>query len=146
MAKPKGNQAMPQLFKQMERDIRSRRDGMSEALRDAFLEEGYNMGAQMEHYISTRPSKKSGKEGRIETGAMLSSVDVEDKQTKTRTNVRVGYMGNPKWYMMYQEKGFQHNMSNEWIDGTFAMADAYRNMRARLNRKIRKLGFRSTKY
>lgn len=143
---PPGRSSMAAVVKSMSRDIRSHRDGMSDALADAFAEEGLKMGIQMQQYINTRPSEKSGKTGRVETGDMRDSVSVEEHRGKTRTRVNVGYIIKPRWYMVYQEKGFEHHISNEWIKGTFAMADSYRNMRVRLNRKIRKLGFRSTKY
>jgi len=72
-------------------------------------------------FISTRPSAKSGKRGRIETGAMLRGASYKKLG---KGSARFGMKGGPEW-SSYQENGFKHNFSGEWVEGMFAVADAF---------------------
>ena len=83
------------------------------------LEEGGEQIAQKTRgYIETRGTTKSGKRGRIETRAMLNSVDNETAvNTPELVEVRAGYHDAP-YYTVFQELGTSR------IEAMYALTDA----------------------
>lgn len=80
---------------------------------------------QVREFVSTRGTARSGKAGRIETGAMLNSVGsrvLEDGLTSTKAEY--GFINSDPAYTGYQEYSFQHYRSGEQIEGMFALRDA----------------------
>lgn len=75
----------------------------------------------VKEFISTRPSQKSGKRGRIDTGDMLKGATYSKLG---KGSARFGMKNGPH-YSVYQEHGFTHNRSGEWVEGMFAVADAF---------------------
>ena len=56
------------------------------------------------HFIETRGTAKSGKAGRIETGAMRDSVDTRvEKESATEIQVSFGYYDTP--FIQFGKKG-----------------------------------------
>jgi hypothetical protein len=83
------------------------------------------------HYIETRGTAKSGKAGRIETGAMRDSVDTRvEKESATEIQVSFGYYDTP-FYTIWQEGGSRH------IEAMQAMGDAWDTVRVKLEGELR---------
>lgn len=89
------------------------------------VETGVETGEKLvKEYISTRGTAKSGKAGRIETGAMLRSVRSQMLAKGTlMAHGRFGLGAGPS-YSIFQEKGFRHNRSGAHVEGMFAVVDA----------------------
>lgn len=100
------------------------------------MQDGANIMRQM---ISTRPSAKSGKPGRIDTGHMLSSVSHFTNPGTKAGNVsgRFGWIDGGEDYFLYQEAGFTHNRSGEWIEGMYAMQDSGDYVANKLREELR---------
>jgi len=84
-------------------------------------------GARMtEDLTRTRPSRKSGKRGRVESGDMAGDISYDVKRAdKTMIRVDFGWLGTVPFYYIYQtDTGFIHNRSGEFIGPTFALRDA----------------------
>ena len=78
-----------------------------------------------ENLTRTRPSKKSGKRGRVETGDMAGDISFSVKEGETVTVAEFGWLGTVNPYYIFQtDSGFIHNMSGEFIEPTFALRDA----------------------
>lgn len=80
----------------------------------------------MRRFTETRPSAKSGRAGRVDTGEMLESIagrtfnDGVDKIVG-----EFGFLSRKDLYFMLQTStGFRHYISSEFIEPTFAMRDA----------------------
>jgi hypothetical protein len=71
--------------------------------------------------VETSGTVKTGKRGRIETGAMLESVDSDYKEIPGGAEATYGFL-NPPEYTKYQEGGTQY------IEGMFAIDDAAGNV------------------
>lgn len=104
------------------------------------VEAAASTGARMtEDLTRTRPSKKSGKRGRVDTGLMADSVSsqvVED--TPNKIVAEFGWLGDVEPYFVYQTAtGFIHNRSGEYIEPTFALRDATEHVRELINQWIR---------
>lgn len=88
------------------------------------LEEVSKTGeTQIKNFITTRGARTSGPQGRRRTGDMYNAV-------AARTNPRVsnfGWINGAKPYYLYQEGGFTHSGSGEWIEGMYAVTDAADN-------------------
>jgi len=87
------------------------------------VQETTQEGAELvRRYISTRGTAKSGKQGRIETGAMLNSVD-DQIVTESRDEIvgRFG-MGDAPEYAVFQEYG------TSTIEAMYAITDAAEQM------------------
>lgn len=83
------------------------------------------------HFIETRGTAKSGKAGRIETGAMRDSVDTKvEKESSTGIQVGFGYYDTP-FYTAFQERGTQH------IEAMQAIGDAWDIVKAGLEKDLR---------
>ena len=80
----------------------------------------------MKHFIETRPSLKSGKPGRVESGDMLK--DVAGEVFYDGVGGMVGKFGflnvQELYYALQTSTGFTHYKSGEFIEPTFAMRDA----------------------
>lgn len=86
-------------------------------------------------FIATRGTEKSGKQGRIETGAMIDSVTsgtLTDNAEEIVT--RFGYEDSP-FHTAYQEPGFIHS-SGVKVAGTYALSDAAEAIGVELKRDI----------
>lgn len=96
-------------------------DGASEALEQA-MEDG---AESMRYHIKTRGTAKSGKAGRIDTGAMLNDVKAKVYPGTERGNQvgRFGWIENREDYYGYQEGGFEH-VNGGSVEGMYAMVDA----------------------
>lgn len=75
-------------------------------------------------FVQTRGTEKSGKEGRIETGAMLKAVRGKTlTANKTSASSSFGWIEGPPEYTRYQEHGFTH-VNGVDVAGMYALADA----------------------
>jgi hypothetical protein len=71
------------------------------------------------HHIETRGTAKSGKRGRIDSGAMRDLVDHETQLVSQDEVVgRFGWLGESPYWARYQELGTQY------IEPMFALSDA----------------------
>lgn len=70
-------------------------------------------------FIATRGTEKSGKQGRVDTGAMLDAVD-SDTQLKSKDEAigRFGWLKKKPTYAQYQEDG------TKYIAPMYALSDA----------------------
>lgn len=95
-------------------------DGMRKAVKD-----GVKDGAEtVELFVATRGTEKSGKQGRIDRGFMIDSVDGEiTKDTATEVEGRFGFIDNPPEWTKYQEYGFDHR-GGVAVEGMNALSDA----------------------
>jgi len=83
------------------------------------------------HYIETRGTAKSGKAGRIETGAMRDSVDTKvEKESAAEIQVSFGYYDTP-FYTAFQEPG------TRYIEAMNAIGDAWDIVKAGLEKDLR---------
>lgn len=70
-------------------------------------------------FIATRGTAKSGKQGRIDTGKMLESVDSETNLTgRDEAEGRFGWLRKKPFYAEFQEAGTQY------IEPMYALSDA----------------------
>ena len=141
------------MFAQISRDVRFATEGLEDQVRQIIEEESEWMAERMRHYISVRatPKVKAGtwtapREGRIVTGKMHDSVKVEVAGGQTQITTRVGWVDKNPHYALFQDHGFTHVNSNEFIEGMNSMVDAYMEMRARIEERLRDLGLRGTSF
>jgi hypothetical protein len=107
--------------------FREKVDNLENGARDAAINAGEEIANLTRHHIETRGISKPG---RIETGAMLNSVDSRvEENTKDRVRVRAGYFDTP-YYTVFQE------LSTRAIPGTFALTDAAEEVLPKLKRDI----------
>jgi hypothetical protein len=105
-------------------------DRIPEEVYPVVIDAGENIALQTREYIETRGTAKSGKQGRIETTAMLESVDNEVvKATDDELEVRAGYHDAP-FYTVFQELGTSR------IEAMYALTDAAEEILARLPKEI----------
>lgn len=70
-------------------------------------------------FIATRGTQKSGKQGRVDTGKMLDSVDSETALvSKDEAEGRFGWIKKTPYYAPYQEEG------TKTIPAMYALSDA----------------------
>lgn len=79
-------------------------------------------------FTATRPSKKSGKAGRVETAAMMAAIMGKTYREGVGNIVgEFGFLNTAELYMKLQTStGFVHWRSGEFIEPTFAFRDAAR--------------------
>lgn len=143
MATKRGIRNVQGLFATMSRDLRLKTAGLPEAVYTVFEEEAENQAEDMREYIISRPSAKSGKEGRVETWKMFDAVKAEPKKHGTQLTVNVGYLdGGFEDYFFYQDNGFTHVPDGAWIEGTHALEDAYLKARLRISARLQALGLK----
>lgn len=71
-------------------------------------------------FITSRGARTSGPRGRYETGAMFNSV-----AGRTAPGVsNFGWINGMKPYFLFQEGGFRHVNSGEWVQGMYAVSDS----------------------
>jgi hypothetical protein len=132
--------------------------GKVQALEDATgeeLEQSMADGADyMRYFIATRGTNRpwswggGNKAGRIESGNMVEAVKHRvDRMTSGRVRGFFGWLdawNNPENdYFLFQEGGFTHNRTGEFIEGMYALADAaeaaFEEMRGRIAARMRRL-------
>lgn len=74
-------------------------------------------------FITSRGRPTSGPNGRYRTGEMYSKVG--SATTKGKSNF--GWINGVKPYYLYQDGGFTHVGSGQWIEGMYAMTDSADN-------------------
>lgn len=104
-----------------------------------FVENVIATGAQdARDYTLTRPSAKSGKTGRVETGLMADSFS--SQMESTGPNVIRGVYGfldvEPEYFVLQTETGFMHSRSGQYIAPTLAMKDAYETSKQMVDKAI----------
>jgi hypothetical protein len=110
-------------FNTFPRDIESRyrrlRADIQAAMREA-MDEGAKLGKAI---IEVSGTAKSGKRGRIETGAMRDAFDGDVKVSSRDIEGRLGWINEFMDYFGYQgESGFRHAISGEFIEGVRALS------------------------
>lgn len=82
-------------------------------------------------FIATRGTEKSGKQGRVDTGAMLDAVD-SDTQLKSKDEAigRFGWLKKKPTYAQYQEDG------TKYIAPMYALSDAAEIVKVQLIKDI----------
>lgn len=108
---------------------------ITQAVEDA-VEAGDNI---TKHHIETRGTAKSGKRGRVETGAMRDAVTHRmDKKTALEVSGRFGWLSEKPEYAQYQEPGFEHR-GGVTVEGMFALSDAAEEVITDLEADITKI-------
>lgn len=96
-------------------------------------------GAEMvRDRIETSGTVKSGKRGRIETGAMLAAVRSEVTVTPKVITAAFGWLNTFSDYFGFQDRGFTHYRSNEEIPGMMALQDAFDESKANVESRLRR--------
>lgn len=117
-------------------------DGRLKDTRDSIIEiaqDTADEGAEMvRDRIETSGTVKSGKRGRIETGAMLAAVRSEVTVTPTVITAAFGWLNTFSDYFGYQDRGFIHYRSGEEIPGMMALQDAFDESKANLEGRLRR--------
>lgn len=77
-------------------------------------------------FTATRPSAKSGKAGRIDTGAMFDDIVGRVWQDEKENIIGdFGFLDHQEFYYFLQtDEGFKNWRSGEFIEPTFALRDA----------------------
>lgn len=105
-------------------------------VRDAVIDTAREGAEEARNNVATRGTAKSGKAGRIETGRMINSINSEVLSSGgLEVEARFGFKGEPD-YTVYQEGGFTHNRSGEWITGMYAVTDAAMNAEEKLRSRV----------
>lgn len=103
--------------------------GNYRALQDA-MKEGEEI---TQTFIATRGTSGTGKQGRIDTGAMLDAVDSETRlENKDEAIGRFGWLEKKPFYAEYQEAG------TKYIAPMYALSDAAEIVRDELLKDIGK--------
>ena len=90
-------------------------------------EDAAEFGAKTaQSYTATRPGAKSGKAGRIESGAMIGAIRHERVSfSPDLVEARYGFVDEfEEYFRMQTVTGFTHNRSGETIQPTFALRDS----------------------
>lgn len=105
-------------------------DSLQDGNRESAIKAGDEIADKTKQYISTRGTAKSGKQGRIETGAMLNSVDSQvEKDTPSEVEVHAGYHDAP-FYTAFQELGTAR------IEAMYALTDAAEEILPKLAKDV----------
>jgi hypothetical protein len=77
-------------------------------------------------FTATRPSAKSGKAGRVDTGLMMDSIVGRVWQDQREQIIgEFGFLNEQQLYFYLQtDTGFKHFMTGDFIEPTFALRDA----------------------
>lgn len=77
-----------------------------------------------QYHIETRGTAKSGKRGRVETGAMRDAVSGDARRvSRGRAQAEFGWNSKTPEYAIFQERGFTHSGGTQ-VEGMYALADA----------------------
>lgn len=107
-------------------------DSLEDGNREAAIEAGDEIVNKTKQYISTRGTAKSGKQGRIETHAMINSVESDVTEDKPDlVEVKAGYHDAP-FYTVFQELGTAR------IQAMYAITDAAEEVLPKLAKDISK--------
>lgn len=89
------------------------------------VEDGVERGENItKHNIETRGTMKSGKRGRVESGAMRDAVGSRmTDRSKKKASGEFGWIKEFEPYFGYQESGFEHR-GGVSVDGMYAISDA----------------------
>lgn len=110
--------------------LRGKVDGLTDNTKQVVRELADEGADITRHHIETRGTAKSGKRGRIETGAMLNSVDSKvTKDSGDEFEARFGYMDGP-FYTVFQEQG------TKAIEAMNALGDAADEIHGKLEAAI----------
>lgn len=102
-------------------------DRITDQVREAVVDTIQEGAEEAKQNVATRGTAKSGKAGRIETGRMINSINYEiTGASQNMVEGRFGFQGEPG-YTQFQEGGFTHNFSGEYIEGMYATTDAAMN-------------------
>lgn len=105
-------------------------DSLEDGNRELAIKAGDEIAEVTRQHIKTRGTAKSGKQGRIDTRAMLNSVESEvTKDTPEEVEVQAGYHDAP-FYTVFQELGTRR------IEAMNALADAAEQVIPKLARDI----------
>ena len=108
-------------------------DNLNDGLRDIAKESAEEGEKLTKQFIETRGTAKSGKQGRIETGAMLDSVSsAVVRETKDEIQTRFGYNDAP-YYTVFQELGTSQ------VEPMYALTDASEEVFEDLRKDIERL-------
>jgi len=79
-------------------------------------------------FTASRPSRKSGKSGRVDTGEMLESIMGRTfKEGVLQIVGEFGFIDQQElYYALQTSTGFRHYLSGDFIGPTFALRDAAR--------------------
>jgi len=111
-----------QMFKFIQRQIDE-----TVASAERITEAAVKTGEQLtKHLTETRPTKKSGKAGRVDSGDMVGDISSEILESNDRRIVgEFGWLGTEKDYYVYQTAtGFRHYLTGDFIEPTYALRDA----------------------
>lgn len=134
---------MEDLFSIMSRDIRFATEGLTHTVSDILEQIAHEQVDDMRKTIINSPRPTSGPNGRVRTWDMWRSVEADVNVGNTRTTARVGYtQGGMKDYYYYQDNGFTHVGSGEWIEGTHALAMSYIKAREKFISEMNALGLK----
>lgn len=117
-------------------------DGRVGDIRDSIVDiaqDTADEGAEMvRDRIETSGTVKSGKRGRIETGAMLAAVRSEVTVTPKVITASFGWLNVFNDYFGFQDRGFSHYRSGEEIPGMMALQDAFDESKANIRGRLRR--------
>lgn len=126
-------------------------NGVGTAFMDSVEDKAHDIGQQgaqqAKAFTASRPSAKSGKAGRVETGKMMEAISYRvTRNGPYQVLLEMGFTDFAEPYFVYQTStGFRHNRSGEFIAPTLAVVDAGRIMEAQVPAILRssiKLMFR----
>lgn len=125
------------LFRKIEQDI----DNVTKSAAQMAIAAAGTGARTAEHLTRTRPSPRSGKRGRVETGRMADSFDsnvVEISANKIVT--QFGSLEDVQKYFVYQtETGFTF-FDGTWVEPTYAMRDATEHVKELIAQWVRSGG------
>lgn len=106
---------------------------ITQGARDVLQEGALDIALETVENVETRGTEKSGKRGRIETGAMRDAVSADiTEDTETLFEVRAGFRDAP-FYTFFQERGTRS------IPAMYAVSDAYENNLPEIEDKLGRL-------
>lgn len=130
------------MFSKMARDIRLKTDQLPSQIADIMEEIGEEQADEIRSFITTRPARTSGENGRVRTWSMYDAVGTEFKIGKSQVSSRVGYIdGAWEDHFYYQDAGFEHNYAG-WVEGTNALGESYVRARERFIKAMGELGLK----
>lgn len=92
---------------------------------------------RMRHIIMTSGTESTNRPGRTESEKMLNSVSrTPVSNDPYAVSGQFGWLQDPERYFQYQEDGFTHYQTGQWIEGMHAMFDAFMEARENVYRRI----------
>lgn len=123
--------------------LRKKIKGVDDILEDTAFYAATTGKQETKKNIETRGTVKSGKAGRIETGAMRDAVTSDVRRIGNEHHrAEFGWITHMPEYARYQERGFVHS-GGEKVEGMYALSDAAEvtmvRARQEIQRRIREL-------